>query len=360
MFPTYRATRSGGVKLTVENDTLCVFEVTDSGGISYREFCFVTAVSSQSGTHKPEQVFVCLDKHDESKTDISGICGLILVLSTRPYVQPTEKEFFQRQPLAVGQMRMYTSDCFVARLLDLPKLFHPDLVAVKVAVSFLQFEDILPGMIRVIGVDVQNPCLFATADEAVVDTDGPEDHSPQHSEHGVSSHLQDSSGGVDFLALLEASAEPRPPKQRKTTRSKLKKKTEGTNEPDVSIEEALGDFLLDDLSVTTFLSREEIEGLKHVQGLCATASTANDLSEWRPNAVPEDASSESGDEQVEEASLDGDNSLNTDGSDGISFTHDKAGDTVMTGTRTGGRNAVSQSSSSSASSREVPNVAAVP
>ena len=341
--------------MTVENDTLCVFEITDSGGISYREFCFVTAVSSQSGTHKPEQVFVCLDKHDESETDISGICGLILVLSTRPYVQPTETEFFQRQPLAVGQLRMYTSDCFVARLLDLPKLLNPELVAVKVAVSFLQFEDILPGMIRVIGVDVQNHCLFATADGAVLDTDEAEDHSEQEPEHGVSSHAQDSSGGIDLMALLEDSAEPRPRKQRKTTGSKPKQKTEGTNEPDGSIEEALGDFLLDDLS--TFLTREEIEGLKRVRGLCAAASTGNDLSEWRPNAVPEDASSESGDEHVEDAFLNNDSSSNTDGNVSIK---NKGDDTVMTGTPTNGRNAVSQSSSSSACSRKVPNVPEVP
>ena len=80
--------RSGGVKKTVENDTLCVFEITDSGSLCYREFCFVTAPSSQSGTNKPDQIFVCMDKHDETHTDETGLFGLVLVFFNKALCCP--------------------------------------------------------------------------------------------------------------------------------------------------------------------------------------------------------------------------------------------------------------------------------
>ena len=301
--------RSGGVKKTVENDTLCVFEITDSGGLCYREFCFITAPSSQSGTNKPDQVFVCMDKHDETHTDETGLFGLVLVFSTRPYVVPSGREFFRQQPLAVGPLRMYTCDEFAARVLDLPKLMNPQLEAVAVTAKFLQFEDILPGMIRVVGFRMQDVLLSATADGAVLgnadaddsDNKNLDDDDQQPSGAGPSDAFSD---GFDLLGMLEAAADPPPKRQKQVHRRKEASKKSDDRSLDESLETALGDLLLDDPCVQTFPSAEEIQAFRSARAVCVSASTSSNLCDWRAQAVPEEASSESGDENVEDATLD--------------------------------------------------------
>lgn len=66
----------------------------------------------------------------------------------------------------------------------------------------------------------------------------------------------------------------------------------------------LGDLLLDDPCVQTFLSAEEIQAFRGARAVCVSASTSTNLCDWRAQAVPEEASSESGDENVEDATLD--------------------------------------------------------
>ncbi len=141
----------GGTKQVVQNDSLCAFEVFHTGDSSCFEFAFITAASSQSGTHRPEQVFCCLDPVAISRDVIINggfrFEGLTLALSTLMHVQPSEHEYFKAQPVQSGRLRMYTSDLFAAHLLDLPIKEDPQLDAVHVVVHHLDFIDVSPSAV---------------------------------------------------------------------------------------------------------------------------------------------------------------------------------------------------------------------
>ena len=82
---THIIARSGGVKAVVEKDILCAFEVYDSGGWCHVEYAFVTAASAQSGVHKPQQVFVCLEVVDKTE---HRFLGKVLKFSRLAYIEP--------------------------------------------------------------------------------------------------------------------------------------------------------------------------------------------------------------------------------------------------------------------------------
>jgi hypothetical protein len=125
---------------------------------------------------------------------------------------------------------MYTCDEFAARVLDLPKLMNPLLEAVAVTAKFLQFEDILPGMIRVVGFRKQDVLLSATAEGAVLgiadaddsDNKNLDDDGQQQSGAGPSDAFSD---GLDLLGMLEAAADPPPKRQNRFIAAKKQAKS---------------------------------------------------------------------------------------------------------------------------------------
>ena len=136
---THIIARSGGVKAVVEKDILCAFEVYDSGGWCHVEYAFVTAASAQSGVHKPQQVFVCLEVVDKTE---HRFLGKVLKFSRLAYIEPEGSSYLPHRLDKAGRIRMYTADRFASRLLGLPVLADETTDAVQVVVHFLEFQDL--------------------------------------------------------------------------------------------------------------------------------------------------------------------------------------------------------------------------
>jgi hypothetical protein len=116
----------------------------------------MTAISAQSGTHRPEQVYCLLHVASTGEVDPAAtdpFAGLMLELSTSEHVEPTGTIYLPRQPGTFGPLKMYTTDLFVEYLLDMPSLTDPTLSVRKVHIRVQNFEDFLPSTVKVIGVE---------------------------------------------------------------------------------------------------------------------------------------------------------------------------------------------------------------
>ncbi len=247
--------------------------ILDSRGQSIVTFAFMTSPSGQSGIHKPEQVFVLL--HVASREEGCGdgqFSGLMLELSTSAYVPPSGSTYLPTQPEKFGALKMFTTDGFVDYLLNVPTLRDPACHAERVDVCLLRFEDFLPSVVKVIGVDDDMGVLVAThlglhidgeeVDDPLDDQqfDGP---GPCPALDDLEEKNHDHSGGVDLLSLLESET---PSPCRKKPRRKQKEKAQGNL--DEEQESGKKFSLLDDPSLGAFLDPKDIEALREAENLC--------------------------------------------------------------------------------------------
>ena len=277
--------RMGGVQKTVQLDVLCRFEVLDGKGNTYRKYAFITAASARSGTNKPSQVFVCLEPTDwnlevyEQSVNLP-FAGLIMDLQTLPYVEPQGSMRFPVQPCREGRLRMFTADQFAAFLLDLPVVYDPALEAVQVTAHLMHFRDILPRRIMVIGYDENLPDMIATPESAPAvagdnsDSDGSGGAASQHDQgNGGQEHDET----FDLLSFLQGSetceTNPRP-KRRKTTNKNQTAQhfsvhsNSNATDPTDDSSKTVGDPILDDPCLRTFLSPQDIAALREARDVC--------------------------------------------------------------------------------------------
>lgn len=253
--------------------------VLDSHGQSIVTFAFMTSPSGQSGIHKPEQVFALL--HVASREEGCGdgqFDGMMLELSTSAYVPATGSTYLPTQPEKFGALKLFTTDGFVDYLLNIPTLRDPAWHAERVDVCLLRFEDFLPSVVKVIGVDDDMGVLVATHLGLRIDgeeVDAPlDDQQPGDPCPALEEKNHDFSGGVDLLSFLESEDSPR----RKKPRRKPKEKAQGNLDEEHESGKKLS--LLDDPSVGCFLDPKDIEALREAENLCINV---HDLAETIDN-----------------------------------------------------------------------------
>ena len=293
-------------------------QVLDSSGQTITQFAFMTAISAQSGIHRPAQVYCLLhvaDTHDVDPAAGDPFVGLMLELSTSDHIEPTGTIYLPRQPGTFGPLKMYTTDLFVEYLLDMPSLTDPTLSVRKVHISVLNFEDFLPSIVKVIGVDFSigdddDDSTIDDAGAAVLANEGDHDavldgdvasSSCSNALCDPQSHQSlDGTDQLDLLSLLETdSSMKEPPKKR--CRRKVEQcedpKRDLPNEGDVK--EPTKISLLDDPCLESFLGDDDIAAFRNVEKLCARVNTASNIFERRATTVDlDDAKSDSDEEAV--------------------------------------------------------------
>lgn len=266
------------IKLTTPG----AFEVIDNLGSHRFEFAFVTAMSAQSGTHKPDQVYVLAHICEEPLANPSvQFEGIILQLSTLQY-HPPEKDYLPAQPITVGPLRQYDSDRYAAHLLDLPGLSQEECFPVRVDIHLLYYQDISLGRVKVLGVEPGVSALTCT----------PSSHEPV--EHRQCDAIQDQNddvqlpgshvgGGDDFDLLRLLDGEPPLKKEKKTASNRKEKQLEPEqlDEIDDNDDFSKGNSILGDPNLRAFLSEDDIISLREAQELCRKATVAESLEESR-------------------------------------------------------------------------------
>lgn len=258
----------------MQSDVLCAFEVIDSAGGRHVDYAFISAPSAQSGTHKPRQVFVCLDYKGVDLSNLepdlgpraSLFRGLLLELSTSKYWQPQNTVYYPEQPAKVGRLRMYMSDAFAAHLLDMPILVDEKLDAVEVSATVPLFQEILPGLVRILGVDNSMSSLLVKADHVMFGEQDANESDDLNLPSVVGAAIP-ISGEVDLLQLLEQqsgcqtrASDGKPPRKRtKTTKPVQPPMPDDEQTP--SNPKNRDDAVLDDPSLRAFLTEDDIEAV---------------------------------------------------------------------------------------------------
>ena len=259
---------------------------------------------------------------DPAATD--PFAGLMLELSTSEHVEPTGTIYLPRQPGTFGPLKMYTTDLFVEYLLDMPSLTDPTLSVRKVHIRVQNFEDFLPSIVKVIGVefsigddddsgdDDANAAVIADEGDHDVVLDGDVANGDQSDQHSSSCSnalcdppTLDGTAQVDLLAFLETdSSEQEPPKKR--SKNKLNKcedpKRDLCDEGDVK--EPTKISLLDDPCLESFLSEGDMVAFRDVENLCSSVHALSNIYERRATTVDlDDAKSDSDEEAVVDAGI---------------------------------------------------------
>lgn len=271
-------------------------QVVDSDERVTVQFAFMTAISAQSGTHKPEQVFCLAHVASDEQLDTSGgdsFTGLLLQLSTCEHVEPTGTIYLPRQPEKFGALKMFTTDSFVEYLLDMPTRTDPSREVSKVHISVLLFDDWLPSVVQIVGVDCSfgdfhsgDSAFAALADPTHADVLVDDDHlmledvvGSSSSGAGAAEAVSDGNPseevGVDLLSFLESETvvEEKPQKRRK-------KNIENHKNDDVQNEKGTGS-LLDDPSLGTFLDSSQLAAFREIEQLCSEVHATDDIYERR-------------------------------------------------------------------------------
>lgn len=287
---------------TVLSDVLCRFQVTDSVGDVFQQYSFLTAASSQSGIHRPQQVFVCLVPVDwdfdlcHGIEDDSTSVGLVLDLQTLSFIQPQGSNLFPPQPELAGRLRMFTSDQFAAFLLDLPVSVDAGRAPKDVKADIMHFKDILPRRVVITGVNTDITGLIATPESAPVigNRNGPVEPEPNQSP------AQGPEPVFDLMSMLETSNighEPPSKRRRNQTSSKSRLAASNVNMESTSdsVDAQHGDPILDDPCLQTFLSPQDLSDLKAARDECVATGRLSDLQDWDQTDL-KCSSGESGDE----------------------------------------------------------------
>ncbi|CAK9100915.1 Uncharacterized protein SCF082_LOCUS47201 [Durusdinium trenchii] len=137
---------------------------------------------------------------------------------------------------------MYMSDAFAAHLLDMPILVDEKLDAVEVSATVPLFQEILPGLVRILGVDNSMSSLLVKADHVMFGEQDANESDDLNLPSVVGAAIP-ISGEVDLLQLLE---------QQMTSR----------------------------------------------QSVCKAAQTAGDVSDWIAQMVEEDVEQDPDDEDI--------------------------------------------------------------
>lgn len=252
------------------------FEVFDSGGSSRIEFAFITALSAQSGTHKPDQVYVVTRVIERGPIEeLVRFRGVVLELATLQHFN-SPHEYLPKQPHAVGRLQQYSSDRYAAHLLDLPGLAQEGLEPRMVAIHPLIYEDISPSRVRICGIDHGATDLVCTPESGPEgNSERTEGHLPEHQQEQHPSNVHQAAipdVGIDFLEQLEE-VQPPPKKAKKSTAKPHVHQGDPISESD-STDVTKGDSILDDPALRAFLSEDDISALLQAQDICKHASTA--------------------------------------------------------------------------------------
>ena len=319
-FPGMKVSSYPGILLLVPG----AFEVMDSAGTCRVEFAMISGVSAQSGVNKPDQVFSCMSLvQKEAPSHGCRFSGWILELSTLPEVPISAKQFLLQSAGGFGRLRQYNADSFAAHLLDIPVLVDSKLDAVRLTAHFVEYEDLTPARVKVQCLETPDQGLVATTacefghdesgrgSEPIADIDRSGNSAGSKTTHSANAAKASGSSGRqapsgDLLDLLaDAVTDDMPPKKRKTAKVSADKKisspmiweseeVDGANSKRVDI--------LDDASLQTFLSEQEISALKEARNICQESAPASTVQEWRSRKNPDEVLSES--EQEEEEVVD--------------------------------------------------------
>lgn len=281
-----------------------------SSGQTFVQFAFMTAVSAQSGIHRPQQVFCLLHVALDEGCGMGGdqFSDMMLELATAPYITPTGTHYLPGQPCKAGALKMMATDEFVEYLLDMPAVADPNNHVVDVRISLLCFEDILPSVVRVIGVDPDIGTLtFDSPMQHVDNDDGP----MQNMEDASSRPVDDQRSSVDPLVVdlmselenLNLGTETPPPKKRTRTKESNQSVVDDNRDPQQlddgqSITKGKTMSLLDDPCLEAILSPNDISAFREVEQFCATVHTATTISEKRATEPAEGGSDSDSDGDI--------------------------------------------------------------
>ncbi len=257
-------------------------------------------MSAQSGTHKPDQVYVVARVIEHAPAEeLVRFRGLVLELATLQHFN-SPHEYLPKQPHAVGRLQQYSSDRYAAHLLDLPGLAQEGLEPTMVAIHPLIYEDISPSRVRICGIDHGATDLVCTPESGPegnsnTESNLPEGQQEQHPSNFHQAAIPDV--GIDFLAQLEE-VQPPPKKAKKSTAKPHVHQGDQISETD-STDVTKGDSILDDPSVRTFLSEDDISALLQAQDICKHASTAACFDDLKAKTFAGNDSDESDGHSVE-------------------------------------------------------------
>ncbi len=279
----------GGLQKVVQADVLCRFEVRDTCGDDYRQYAFLTAPSSRSGTHPAQQVFVCLEPVDWDlgiyDQGTSEFAGLVLQLQTLLYVKPDGSLHLPLQPELSGRLRMFTSDQFAAYLLDLPVRVDPARDSTMVSAHVMHFQDILPSRVVITGVASSGLEMTATFDSAPGDSPDPDDRGEDDTvlnhgdpiDHAEETHF-------DLLSMLEqqhvCSEDTKKRKGNNSSGSKKSAKWEAVSFLDEPTSVVTGNPVLDDPCLQSFVSSESLHALRSAYDICKGHESTANASNW--------------------------------------------------------------------------------
>lgn len=290
------------MKHAVEADILCKFEVRDSGGDVFRQCTFLTSPSAQSGTHKPEQVFVSLvpvdwDMDCEGSYLGAAHAGMILEFQTLAFVDPPASCHFPIQPEMSGRLRMWTSDQFAAYLLDLPIQANSNRDPVEVKAYLMEFLDILPSRVMLTGKIDNIPNLLANPNISPLSNPDREESDQDSDDAGGPAQDEDGMGQgnaeCDLLLLLEQSDN----NDSKPKRKKTKPSDKSTKESTESSSKGYGDVILDDPCLRTFLSPDDIMALQVAREHCVTMNV--DVNDWSSDLRGDFGESDGDEDEIE-------------------------------------------------------------
>lgn len=273
------------------------YDVVDDSGVARYEFAFVTSLSSQSGIHKPDQVYVAARVVEETVSEPTELFeGLILELSTLEF-SPNQCDYLPQQPAQVGPLRQYSSDLYAARLLDLPGLYREGLKPVSVSLHSLRYEDISPSRVKVLGVHDDFSMVCSSASIEAFDLSANQaDPEPDQLQHDGDQPL-DVDGGphCDFLAMLEDKKPANSARKRRRTTKQFPSDNpeETAKEDNVSSEGPETGSILDDPCIRTFLGGEDVLALFQAFDLCRAAEEASSFHAYRERAFQCEPDSES-------------------------------------------------------------------
>eukprot|EP00439_Symbiodinium_sp_Y106_P043780 s4291_g5.t1 len=247
----------GKISAAAKADMLLAFEVFHPCRRIFTTFAFLTSPSARSGIHRPEQVFVeaaPVDGRPDASAGRNRFDGLDLQLQTRPYVL-MKKVWLPLQggddlSPSVGPLVMRNSDEFAKHLLDLGSSL--DSSASTIQIRKLQFQDLWPSSVRVVGIDEGMQPIVVDASESADDA---ADSEVEAAPEAVDDPRQD--GELDFLALMDAEKSKQPRRTRRANRS--------IPVPEIP---ASSDDVLADPELQSILGPQEFQRIRDVLDLC--------------------------------------------------------------------------------------------
>ena len=314
--------RHGKITEAVKGDILLAADVYNTARQRFTVFAFMTAMSARSGNHAPEQIFVVARPvgDGQERRGLERFKDLDLQLCTHNW-KPSKKQWlplpYDRSCPCVGRLQMYTADEFAKMLLDMN--FQGNAAPSEVVLSKLDFQDLWPSSVRVIGEDRSFEPLLVRAvpgaapaeDDNIQDQgDGDDlDRQPLAAGHdegheGDDDHASGADNAdseMDLLALLldsEAVPQPSVAKRKKKNAVDPSLVSSAGSGPDGFNEE--DDFLADP-EFQAILGRDEVQALREAVRACRRVAERSDAATVQPAGAG--SASESEIEMEEEASF---------------------------------------------------------